>query len=318
MSKKRQVSILLTPKIGVSGHGEAYTSEAQLFYRTYCSGAELLHLPGGRTVHYCPDTGILFGVTGAGKVNAASFYTAVLCDSRFDFTDTVILNVGCGGSATGESIMGDVVLGTDLVDYDMVYETLGTDENGKPVYACYSDSLLDAASHVHLSPNLVNRAYELIKDLPLATTEKTQYMLRHMYAGDYRLRDKPEVLRGTVVTSDTYWKGKAGHARAQFLSALHGCEYPYRICEMEDMACGLVAEQFGLAQRMLDLRVSVNMDLLGEEQSATELWDNTKNYEDRVSEENPETQDLFPVAMNNLFLTGKTIIDAILNKSFFV
>ena len=127
----------------------------------------------------------------------------------------------------------------------------------------------------------------------------------------WAVRD-PKVLRGTAVTGDNYWKGIYGHENAKYMIETYNCPDPYAVTEMEEIAVMNTAACFGLQDRVISLRVVVNMDTFLKGESAELLWLGDQNYSSKVSEENSETVDIFEPGMENLFDAGKIVIDAIL------
>ena len=72
------------------------------------------------------------------------------------------------------------------------------------------------------------------------------------------------------------------------------------------------AECFGLKDRIVSLRVIVNMDTFLEGESPEKLWLEGTYFSEQVKEENSETVDIFGPGMENLFDVGQIVIDATL------
>jgi hypothetical protein len=81
---------------------------------------------------------------------------------------------------------------------------------------------------------------------------------------------------------------------------------------MEDLAIMNAARCFGLENRVICLRVIVNMDTFLKEESAESLWLDGVDYNEDVAEGGGETMDIFEPGMRNLFDTGRIVIDAVL------
>jgi hypothetical protein len=80
---------------------------------------------------------------------------------------------------------------------------------------------------------------------------------------------------------------------------------------MEDIAVGQAVKSFGSLDRLIILRVGVNMDVLPTGVTPEMLWG--AEADDHVaSEESMESVDIFETAMRNCFDAGKVLIDAIL------
>ena len=119
-------------------------------------------------------------------------------------------------------------------------------------------------------------------------------------------------MRGSSVTSDSYWKGKYDHENALLITETYSCTDPYAITEMEDIAVGRAVKGFGLLERLIILRVSVNMDVLPAGVTPEMLW-GTDTNDHVASKESMESVDVFETAMHNCFAVGRVLIDAILD-----
>ncbi len=81
---------------------------------------------------------------------------------------------------------------------------------------------------------------------------------------------------------------------------------------MEDVAVARAVQSFGLQDRLIILRVAVNMDAFPTGMTPEMLW--RAESDDHVASENSlESVDIFETAMQNNFATGKIIIDAIMD-----
>ena len=70
--------------------------------------------------------------------------------------------------------------------------------------------------------------------------------------------------------------------------------------------------QLGLEDRVISLRVIVNLDTFLEGENPELLWIEGEYFNDKVVKENSETLDIFESGMNNLFDVGRIVIDTIL------
>ncbi len=122
----------------------------------------------------------------------------------------------------------------------------------------------------------------------------------------------PAVRKGTALSGDNYWKGIYDHATADFISRYYGCPDPYMVTEMEEVAIANTADCFGMLDRMISLRVIVNMDTFLNEETPESTWGEYKSFNEKVEEKNGETLDIFEPAMQNLFDTGSVVINEIL------
>ena len=308
------VKVLLLPKFEVEELTGDFPGEAQYYYEQYLSGAEEYDVSNSTSKLYYKD-GVALVVQGVGKVSAALNTMAILSDSRFDFSQCYIISTGCAGSSEGNTVMGDVFIITSAVDYDLGHHADAreiADPNGT---TWFREDEFDSTAVIRLDPDLMEKAYELVKDTPVETTEVTRNYMRAAFDGaDWAVRD-PQVLRGTTVTGDNYWKGTNGHANALLMVETYGCPDPYVITEMEDVAVARAAEQMGMLDRLIIIRDSVNMDVFMLGATPESLWGDATAMT-IASAENVEAADIFATAMKNNFEVGRIIVDAILSGQF--
>ena len=308
------VKVLLLPKFEVGEMAGDFPGEAQYYYEQYLTGAREYDVPNCPCKLYYKD-GVALCVLGMGKINAALCTMAVLSDPRFDYSEAYILSTGCAGSSAGNTVMGDVFLITSAVDYDLGHHADARDLSDPEGPTWFHDADFDDAAVVRLNPELMAKTYALVKDVPVETTEVTRrYMGAAFDGADWAVRD-PQVLRGTAVTGDNYWKGQFGHLNALRMTEVYRCPDPYAVTEMEEVAVARTVERMGMLDRQIILRVSVNMDVFALGTTPENLWGNAKATA-LASEESVESADIFLTAMQNNFLVGQIIIDRILAGSF--
>ena len=306
------VRVLILPKFELDEIAGDYPGEAQYFYEEYLVGGDAYDIDG------CPDTsrlyyknGVAMFVLGQGKVNAALNTAAVLSDDRFDFSDAYILAVGCGGVAEGYGIFGDVFVITAAVDFDLGHRADPREMSDPAGTTWFHDESYDDIAVVRLDESLTDRVFGQVENVPLETTEKTVSFLRREYPGQAWAERQPRVMRGTSVTSDSYWKSRYDHQNALLITETYACADPYAVTEMEDIAVGQAVKSFGSLDRLIILRVGVNMDVLPAGVTPEMLWGS--GSDDHVaSEASMESVDIFETAMRNCFAAGKVLIDAIL------
>ena len=199
------VRVLILPKFEVGEMAGDFPGEAQYYYEAYLSGAEAYDVPNGAPglkLYYKDGTALC--VLGMGKVNAALAAMAVLSDARFDYSQAYILSTGCAGSAMETTVMGDVFLITAAVDYDLGHHADGRDLADPEGISWFHDADYDDAAVVILNRELAAKAYALVKDTPVHTTDRTRNAMRRTFDGAaWAVRD-PLVLTGTTVTADNY------------------------------------------------------------------------------------------------------------------
>ena len=310
------VKVLILPKFEVGEMAGDFPGEAQYYYEAYLTDAEAFDVPYGApgTKLYYKD-GVALCVLGMGKVNAALTTMAILSDARFDYSQAYILSTGCAGSATETTVMGDVFLITAAVDYDLGHHADGRDLADPEGTSWFHDVDFDAAAVVVLNQELTEKAYALVKDTPIETTDRTRNYMLHAFDGaDWAVRD-PLVLTGTTVTADNYWKGLHGHANALLMVETYACPDPYVTTEMEDVAVARTVQRMGLLERLIVIRGSVNMDVFMLGATPESMWSNAEEMT-LANEDNVEAADIFAVSMKNNFAVGRIIIDSILSGEF--
>ena len=296
-----------------------FPGEAQYYYEQYLNGAEEYDVPNGPegSKLYYRD-GVALCLLGIGKVNAALGTMAILSDERFDYSQAYILDTGCAGSAAGTTVMGDVFLITAAVDYDLGHHADSRDLADESASTWFHDPDFDDIAVVKLDPELTESVYELVKDVPLETTERTRRYMEAAFDGaQWAVRD-PKVQKGTTVTADNYWKGMHDHDNAVLMTETYGCPDPYALTEMEDVAVATAVKHMGLLDHFLIIRDSVNMDVFMQGATPESLWD--PEFEEEMtlaSEDSIEAADIFETAMKNNFAVGKVVIDAALQGRLF-
>ena len=311
-NRKLSVKVLILPKFEVDEMEGDFPGEAQNFYEGYLAGGEVYELNG------CPDTiklyykdGVALALTGMGKVAAAINTSAILSDERFDFSEAYVLSVGCAGTAKGYGIFGDVFVISAAADFDLGHHADPREMVSGTDTTWFHDEDYDSTAVVRLNEDLTNRAYELVKDLKLETTEQTVNFLKNEFPGEAWADRDPRVMRGSSLTADNFWKGEYDHKNALLIAETYGLQDPYAITEMEDVSVGLTVKRFGMLDRLIILRTAVNMDTFSSGVTPEKLWGPASN-DYLASESSLESLDIFETAMQNSFQAGKILIDAIL------
>ncbi|MCR5732112.1 MAG: purine nucleoside permease [Sphaerochaetaceae bacterium] len=312
--QKIPVKVLILPKFEIDNIEGDFPGEAQFYYEKYLKGGEEYDISGGFLDNklYVKDSVALY-ITGMGKVNAALSTAAVLSDPRFDFTDAYIISTGCAGSAKDSTVMGDVVICTALIDYDLGHHADIREMKDPTSTTWFHDASYDSSAIIKLNPELMQKVYTITKDLEMNTTEKTmKFMAAAFDNADWAIR-QPKVLKGTTATSDNYWKGEYDHANALLMVETYDCPDPFATTEMEDVAIGVTAKRFGMIDRLIVIRDSVDMDVFMLN-TPEALWGGEED--NLASEDSIESVDIFFTARKNNFKVGSTIIDAILSGNF--
>lgn len=311
------VKVLIVPKFEIGKIEGDFPGEAQLFYEYYCDGCEEIAVPNTTPTsqfYFNTENGVGLLLTGAGKMAAGLSLMSLLSWNAYDFSDTILVSVGCSGGSTGLCTYGDVVLVTTACDLELGHHTskeeLTDPENGLTWFP--DEDSFNNYDCKPLNSELYEKAYQLIKDCPLRTTEKTKKVIEENFPDEVWANREPQVLRGTAVSADSYWKGMEDHTNAVAAAEYYECSDSYAVTEMEEIAIMNAAECFDLLSHVISLRVVVNLDTFLKGESPEQLWLDNSDYASQVSEENTETLDIFEPGMENLFDTGKIVIDAIL------
>ena len=310
--QKNPVQVLILPKFEIGAMAGDFPGEAQLFYEEYLAGGDTYAIdgcPGTVELHY--KNGIALCPVGQGKVAAALNTSAVLSDARFDFSDAYVLSVGCGGAAEGYGVLGDVYVISAAADFDLGHRADPRELEVETDTTWFHDESFDGTAVIRLDQGLVDRVFSLVQGVRMETTDPSVRFLRREYPGEAWADRQPQVLRGTSVTGDNYWKGRYDHQNALLITESYGCSDPYAMTEMEDVAVGQAVKRFGMLDRLIILRTGVNMDVFPGEVTPEALWGSAAN-DHLASEDSMESVDIFETAMNNSFSVGKVLVDAIL------
>jgi purine nucleoside permease len=165
------------------------------------------------------DGSIIAVVTGTGNANAAASITALGCDLRFDLRTSYWLVAGIAGVDPADASIGSAAWAEYVVDGD-----LGHEIDAREIPADWPTGYVplrrnepyeqphrpesDAPGLVyHLDPGLVEWAFQLTRDTPLADNEPMARR-RADYTEDANARRPPFVLKGDVLASSTFWHGR--------------------------------------------------------------------------------------------------------------
>ena len=317
--EKTKVKVLIVPKFEVGEMSGDFPGEAQLFYEKYCMDCEeivLPHMPPTAHFFLNEENGVAILVTGSGKTASGLSLMEVLSAQDYDFSDAYIVSVGCGGGSLGVCTPGDVVHVTATCDFDLGHHVDYREFENEYVLIPWfpDDSYADYAYKI-LNSDLCEKAYQLTKDIPLQSTELTHQTLEESFANmsnnEKVLRD-PKHIKGTALSSDNFWKGAYMHFTARYIAEHYGAPDPFAVTEMEEIAIANTAECFDMLDRIISFRAIVNLDVFLLDETPESTW-GENGFNEKVSEANDETFDIFEPAMHNLFDTVSVVIDAILD-----
>ena len=315
-TERTRIKVLIVPKFEIGEMSGDFPGEAQLFYEQYCAGCEEVAIPNTTpTAHFFvnEENGVALLVTGSGKTAASLSLASLLSWDAYDFHDAMIVSVGCGGGSTGSNVLGDVVVVTAACDAELGHRTDASEmANPNAGRTWFPDESYNEYSCERLNSVLCEKAYQLVKDCPLRTTETVRRVLAKSFPKEEWASRAPHVSKGTAVTGDCYWKGKLGHENAKHIVDYYKCPDAYAVTEMEEIAIINAAENFGLEDRIISLRAIVNMDTFLAGETPENVWLDGVDFSGDVVEESGETLDIFEPAMENLRDTGQIVSDAIL------
>lgn len=171
---------------------------------------------GYRDLRSNADGTVLGVVTGVGTARSAATIMALGLDPRFDLSRSYWLVAGIAGVDPNDAPLGAAVWAEWLVDGDLSHEIDAREmpagwktgyiplRKKKPYEPPVDRSEGEA---YRLNPALVEWAYQLTKDTPLADSEAMQRR-RALYRGFPQAQRPPLVLKGDNLASMTYWHGR--------------------------------------------------------------------------------------------------------------
>lgn len=290
----KQVKALVFGMFEIGKPNGDFAGEFQHFYEYYFEqGNTEYTIPGCPEPVYLNGNGVMGTTAGMGKAQAASTLTAILSDKRFDFSTVYIVVCGCGGGDPARITLGDVIIATYLVDYELGNGWQQSDTPaGTTATFKHSDSY-DNSAFVVMDKALVEKAYALTKDIALDDSQDAA-KYRALYSAE-EATEKPSVKTGISVTADSYWHGPASAKRADEICAIYTTDGAYMDTQMEDNGFGVVAKNFGKLDHLLVIRDIVNYDRPHQGQTVLESLDASSGA--------------FSMGMTNGFKVASAIID---------
>ena len=309
------IKVLILPKFENGEMAGDFPGEAQYYYEGYVQGGDEYEIRGGMPGHklYVKD-GVALYVTGMGKVNTATSTALILTDPRFDFSDAYIISTGSAGSVRETTVMGDVIIATACIDYDLGHHADPRELVFPSDTTWFHAETYDSSSYKILNQELAHKVYDLVKDTEIETSERTKNFMAAAFPGEEWATRDPQVLLGTTTSGDNFWKGEYDEANAKLQAETYGVPDPYAVTEMEDIAVAVALDRLGMLDRYIVIRDSVNMDVFMNGAGPESTWG---DYTVPIAPgSRPETADIFPIAMENNYKVGKVLIDAILAGTF--
>ncbi|MDR0847396.1 MAG: purine nucleoside permease [Lactobacillales bacterium] len=179
------------------------------------------------------ELGMLGIMTGMCKGNSAATAAVVASDPAFDFSEALIISTGCAGGPARRVDLTDVVVCTQLADFDMGHHLSGYED---VVFKKFSD--FDKMNFFVPSSKVIERVRSILGD---------------------------GVKYGASLTSDNFWHGLRLSHRADIVLAeaqhTHGAEkQDYLITQCEDSTLAQIFDRLGLLDQFVAIRDVVNFD----------------------------------------------------------
>ena len=180
---------------------------------------QVLPFPAGNHVlRYNADKQVLGVVTGSGSINSAASIMALGLDPRFDLTKAYWVVSGIAGINPNEGSVGSAAWATWVVDRDLVHEIDAREippgwstgliplTRSQPFQGPPPEPGIFSPNAYHLDPGLVDWAYRLTKDTPLADSDALK-AIRAKY-DQPAAQAPPRVMKGDEITANAWWVGK--------------------------------------------------------------------------------------------------------------
>jgi purine nucleoside permease len=263
---------------------------------------------------HCNRADVCVLTTGMGHTNAAASVMALVLSHAFDLSSTYFMVAGIAGINPEQGTVGSAAWARYLVDFGIQWELdareippgWNTGYLGINTRSPADKPPLDYRTEVfQLNEALLQKAYALSRATVLSDSPQAQ-AARARYSGPPATLP-PTVLLCDTVAGDTWFSGTLlGQRATQWTQILTDGKGVYCTTQQEDNAT-YEALKRGAALGRVDLnRVAVlragsDFDRPAPGQSAA---DNLLNYQDQGG---------FTVALQNLFLAGNPLVQAIVN-----
>ncbi|GAA6170100.1 hypothetical protein NBRC116591_39130 [Sessilibacter corallicola] len=301
-----KVNVFIASMFEIGDNTGDKAGEFQYWYNSYFNAEKAdqkqyqIPVVGAEKEVYCNSNGICGAVLGMGKVASASSMQAILLNERFDFSDAYFIFSGVAGTPPSKGTIGDVSIGTYVVDYDLGHRwasdevksgaPLFTPRNGYEAIRCYK-----------MPEHLVSFAKKATEKMILADSPDAKaYRLRYP---DKEARRAPKIIYGSHFTGDTFFHGPGLSNEAQYMSELYRVD-DYVITEMEASGLMQVLVRHGFADKAISLRAAVNFDQGHPKESTLAHLDPAPG----------ETAGGFDQALQNMHAVGLELINGLAKK----
>jgi len=269
--------------------------------------------PDYPTVH-CDRSNVCVVTIGMGHSNAAASITALVFSRKFDLSHTYFIVTGVAGIDPAHGTLGSTAWARYLVEFGIQWEIdareippdwttgyLGIDTTSPT-----QKPLLDYRTEVfQLNEALLRAAYALSRDVQLADSTQAQAARSKFAYGPANL--PPSVIQCDTVSADTWFSGTLLAQRAcDWTKILTDGRGVFCTAQQEDNAT-YAALKRGASAKLLDLdRIAVlraGSNFLRPHDGQTSA-DNLVNY---------ATQGGFAIALENLYRTGRPLVQQIVD-----
>jgi purine nucleoside permease len=190
------------------------------------------------------NDGVLGLLTGVGTAKAAASVMALGLDPRFNLSKAYWIVAGIGGGDPADVSLGSAVWAEHVIDGDLSYEIDAREI--PPGWTTGYVPLRKSAPYEQpvrgelegeiyaLNPGLVNWAFRLTQDVPLADSVDIEKS-RARYTGFSNALRPPFVAKGDTISSSTFWHGARMDRWANEWARYYtGGKGNYMIAGMED------------------------------------------------------------------------------------
>ncbi|MBI2516246.1 MAG: purine nucleoside permease [Opitutae bacterium] len=239
----------------------------------------VIPLPAGfRDVRTNADGSVLGILTGVGNTSSATSIMALGLDPRFDLSKSYWLVAGIAGIDPADGSIGAAAWADFVVEGDLGHEIDAREipadwptgyvplRAHRPYEAAAPDQPTTPGQVFELNPGLVEWAFQLTKDMPLADNPQMQAR-RATYTGFPAAQLPPRVQKGATISSSTYWHGRLLDQWANDWVRYHtGGRGNYVTTAMEDTGTlhaltALTRAGRADVRRVLVLRTASNFDM---------------------------------------------------------
>lgn len=220
-----------------------------------------LKIAGAYAPVWCDARHVCVTETGEAQVNSATTVSALLASGQLDMTQALVLRAGiAGGPPWGQDTLGGAYWSDWVISWDLGHHlTAISHGQPEPRFLPLGDDQPPLGTEAFkLNPWLVNLAFEVTREIPLAD-DLPAMNNRKLYAG--QTNRQPQVGVGATVTGDDFWSGVELSRLAQQIVDYytHGAAR-YVTTAMEETGDADAMARRGLLSHYLSLRTISDFD----------------------------------------------------------